>query len=577
MSTERLFVEILIDRVGWWLIHFTWQTFLIAMITGFLLFILHKAGAKIKYMICCGALALIVVLPIATVMIAANQQNHPLITFRAGTNPPVETKDIYWDKVLIGTQYRRQAASIPALNAVIRHVEKNLPGLILVWLSGVFLFSAYRFTGFINLHFRIQSFLSPLESTWENSLQQLIRRLQIRQKIRLFQSTVVSVPSVIGWMKPILLIPISFFSGMNPRYIESIILHELAHIRRYDYLVNMIQVVVETLGFFHPMVWWLSHCIREEREHCCDDWAVQVLGDRLIYVKSLVHLEESRQLNALVLAANGSNLFQRIARILNQPVRRSYSASMLTFIFSIGTLSLFLFSGFARFSNAVENPADFAQDASRYLVAYYPFDGNAHDESGFDQHGIVKGAVLTSDRNGQADRAYDFNGSYSCIIVPKTNALNTAGSVTVSCWIFPRRCRNYESWISRANAKDCASQWRAGFGENRNSEWGLTECHKVETGKRWLDYWITRANIPLNDWTNVTTVADQDFHRVILYVNGEKIGQFADLKPFEESAAPLLIGFQKDDQVYFDGKIDDIRIYNRALDEKQVYAAYQLN
>jgi len=106
--------------------------------------------------------------------------------------------------------------------------------------------------------------------------------------------------------------------------VESIIIHELAHIQRYDFLVNMIQTLIEILGFFHPAVWWLSNRIRKERENCCDDWAVRVLGDKLIYVKSLVQLEETRRCPRPVMAANGSELSQRVMHILNyQSVKQS--------------------------------------------------------------------------------------------------------------------------------------------------------------------------------------------------------------------------------------------------------------
>jgi beta-lactamase regulating signal transducer with metallopeptidase domain len=575
MSLGQIFPDILFLRIGWWLIHFTWQASLIALLMGFLLFLFNKASANLRYVLCCCALVSMILLPVGTLMIATDTPNPLPINGTPELLSRVDTKDIYWDKVKIGTQYRMQAASIPALNAGIRYFEANLPMILLGWISGVFLLSVYRLMGFINLQVKIRSTHAPLETRWETRIRTLIRRLHIKQKVQILKSAITGVPAVIGWMKPVLLIPVSFLTGLNPRYFESIIIHELAHIRRHDYLVNMIQMVVETLGFFHPAVWWLSHRIRQERENCCDDWAVRVLGDKLIYVKSLVHLEETRHLDSAVLAANGSSLFQRITRILNHPVRRSSSASMVTFIFSLGIFSLFLFSGFAGYSRTGGKTAGSDRDVSQHMVAYYPFSGNARDESGFNQHGLVDGAFLTQDRKGRKESAYNFTGIKSAIVVPETKTMNTTGSVTISCWIFPRRCGKYESWISKTN-RELSSQWRAGFGEDKNTEWGLTECSWSGTGRMWMDYWITHTKIPLNAWTHVTTVADQESHQVSLYLNGKKIGRLGDLKPFQKSSGPLWIGYQKDDKVFFDGKIDDIRIYNLALNEKEVFAAYKM-
>ena len=95
----------------------------------------------------------------------------------------------------------------------------------------------------------------------------------------------VEVPTVIGWLRPVVLMPASALSGMGPQQLEAILAHELAHIRRHDYLVNLLQTVVETLLFYHPAVWWLSGRIRVERENCCDDLAVSLCGDPYAYAE----------------------------------------------------------------------------------------------------------------------------------------------------------------------------------------------------------------------------------------------------------------------------------------------------
>jgi beta-lactamase regulating signal transducer with metallopeptidase domain len=132
----------------------------------------------------------------------------------------------------------------------------------------------------------------------------------------LLESALVEVPTVIGWFRPVILVPATFFTGLPPEQIEAILIHELAHIRRHDYFVNLFQIGIETLLFYHPVVWWISRAIRQEREHCCDDLALQIVGDREVYVRALASLEESRSLPmAITLAATGGSLLQRIKRI----------------------------------------------------------------------------------------------------------------------------------------------------------------------------------------------------------------------------------------------------------------------
>src|SRR2546422_656218 len=107
----------------------------------------------------------------------------------------------------------------------------------------------------------------------------LAARLRIRRPVRVLESAVVQVPAVIGWLRPVILLPASALTGLTPLQLDALVAHELAHVRRYDYLVNLIQSVIETLLFYHPAVWWASQQVREEREHCCDDLAVVVCGD----------------------------------------------------------------------------------------------------------------------------------------------------------------------------------------------------------------------------------------------------------------------------------------------------------
>ena len=114
----------------------------------------------------------------------------------------------------------------------------------------------------------------------------LAERLALRRFVNVVESAGVAVPIMVGWLKPVIVLPTSVISGFTPEQVEALIVHELAHIRRNDYLVNLLQAAVETVLFYHPAVWWVSGRIRAEREHCCDDLAVTVC-DRLVYARTL--------------------------------------------------------------------------------------------------------------------------------------------------------------------------------------------------------------------------------------------------------------------------------------------------
>jgi uncharacterized protein (TIGR03435 family) len=155
---------------------------------------------------------------------------------------------------------------------------------------------------------------------WREILGELGGRIGLTRPVRLLVSALVQVPTVVGWLPPVVLVPVGALSGLPAEHLKALLLHELAHIRRHDYLINILQSAAEALLFYHPAVWWVSRHIRAERELCCDDVVVSVSRDALTYARALAQLESYRpaHLNAVV-AANGGSLSNRIARLLGQP------------------------------------------------------------------------------------------------------------------------------------------------------------------------------------------------------------------------------------------------------------------
>ncbi|HZW33235.1 MAG TPA: M56 family metallopeptidase [Isosphaeraceae bacterium] len=201
-------------------------------------------------------------------------------------------------------------------------LERHLAWVAGGWLLGVCLLSMRLLLGWVAIVRLKRVGVRPLDGDLRTRLDGLARRLRIARPVRLLESVLAEVPSVIGWLKPVVLLPVRACTGLSSEQIEAILAHELAHIQRCDYLINGLQVVIETLLFYHPVVWWVSRAIRREREQCCDDVAVSLCGDRFVYARALTAMEALRgRAPGLAMAAGsrGSLLRRRILRLLGVP------------------------------------------------------------------------------------------------------------------------------------------------------------------------------------------------------------------------------------------------------------------
>jgi protein involved in polysaccharide export with SLBB domain len=164
----------------------------------------------------------------------------------------------------------------------------------------------------------------PAAEAVRGAAEALRLRMGVARAVRLVESSWAQVPAVVGVLRPVILLPAGALSGLTMAQLESILAHELAHVRRHDYLVNLVQAAAETLLFYHPAVWWVSRRVREERELCCDDEAAAACGDRVLYARALADLEGLRALpTGLAPSARGGSLARRIRRLLGaeEPVR----------------------------------------------------------------------------------------------------------------------------------------------------------------------------------------------------------------------------------------------------------------
>ena len=205
------------------------------------------------------------------------------------------------------------------------------------------------------------------------------------------------------------------------------------------------------------------------------------------------------------------------------------------------------------------------------LIAYYPFNGNANDAGKNHYDGLVKRARLCEDKNGKPNSAYHFNGSDNYIQVDNIKDLDAIETITICAWVYPQSYSSYVAWLSKP-ACPYNSQIRAGFGDVKDKNWGLT----LYNDSNWFEYNAKDNLIPLNQWSFVVISANTKTGEAKAYLNGKEVGVWQKIRKFAHSKLPMYIGYQVDDGEYFDGKIDEIRIYNRVLSAEEILTLYKL-
>jgi uncharacterized protein (TIGR03435 family) len=292
------------ERLGWTLVHFLWQGVLIAVLYGA---IRQRWGLPhARYLLACAALAAMVTAPFVTFgLLGPSEFSQPSAPLAASAARASGTGARIVDSVQF-------PSAGPAR-------ENVLAWVVWLWLAGASAFWVRLMGGWwIAARMRSER-VRPAPPEWQAALDRLGARIGLSRPVQLLISALVEVPTVVGWLRPVVLVPVAALAGLAPEHVEALLAHELAHIRRHDYLVNILQTIAEALLFYHPAVWWISGHIRTERELCCDDVAVSVTGDALTYASALAELESNRltRFNA-ALAANGGSLADRIARLLGQ-------------------------------------------------------------------------------------------------------------------------------------------------------------------------------------------------------------------------------------------------------------------
>ncbi|HEV3118410.1 MAG TPA: M56 family metallopeptidase, partial [Gemmataceae bacterium] len=288
------------ERLGWTLLYFLWQGILMAA-----LYALARAlaggriSARGRYAIACASLLAMTAAPAVTYWWLGNSGQAARIgDFTA------------WGA--------RQLIPGVAYSPVTDPWQQAMPWIVMAWFAGAAACSFRLLMGCISATTLRRSRGAPVLTEWQQTLDRLIERMHVSQSVRLLATDRVDSPSVVGWLRPVILAPVGVLCGLAPEQVEAVLAHELAHVRRHDYLVNVLQGIAESLLFYHPAVWWISNQIRAEREHCCDDLAVAASGDVLVYARALAELEAMRPAHfKAALSANDGSLLRRIRRLTN--------------------------------------------------------------------------------------------------------------------------------------------------------------------------------------------------------------------------------------------------------------------
>jgi beta-lactamase regulating signal transducer with metallopeptidase domain len=328
----------MIRTLGWTLVHFLWQGAAIASLVACLDLVLRRATPQSRYLAACLGLLLMLASPLLTFYALGASSDDPAST-PAAVLPALELVAAPGSAPRVA----EDAASPASLGG---GVEPLLPGLVLLWGAGVVALCVRSVGGLVLVRRLRRTGLSAPPAGLEATLARLASRLGVRRAVRLYESALVGVPTVVGCLRPAILVPASALTGLTAHQLELILAHELAHVRRHDYLVNLAQSVAETLLFYHPAVWWVSKRMRVEREHCCDDLAVAACGSAVRYARALVELEGlCADAPALTVAANGGSLVDRIARLVGRADEPSRAARGLAAVLAVVSLATAVAAG----------------------------------------------------------------------------------------------------------------------------------------------------------------------------------------------------------------------------------------
>jgi GWxTD domain-containing protein len=313
MNALAVWVQLPVAQaIGWALVHFLWEGLALAAVLAAVLYLLRPSSARARYGAACATLF---AMPLAFAVTLFAMWPHAAGNVPLLPRPPA-------------AHFAVVPLAPPAPPPSDFTAARMLPWIACCWFLGVAFFYLRGLAAwFAARRLRHRGTCAP-PPVWEQRVSALCARMRISRPARLLESCFIDAPVLVGYLRPVILMPLGCLANLPAGQIECILIHELSHIRRHDYLVNLLQGVVEGLLFYHPAVWWTSRTVREERENCCDDAVVALTGDARVYAATLATLEHRRAIGLeTAIAATGGNLMKRIRRLLTQPQSAQRSAT----------------------------------------------------------------------------------------------------------------------------------------------------------------------------------------------------------------------------------------------------------
>lgn len=342
------------EKLGWCLLHSLWQVALVGIVLKVALDLIGHRSARARYNLAFVALLCCMLAPVITWSVLATPER-PVSVAKAAPPvlsepPPVETDRapvVFEEETAktwpdTGSTVENAPTAFGNITVVpttpeASSVAKNrsqfswLSWVTCVWLTGILISSFRPLIGVISARKLLRTDRGPVPERVVQSIVRLSRQLGIRQMVEIAESGLINVPTLVGIVRPTILLPVSSLTNLSTDELDAILLHELAHVRRLDPFANLVQTVIETLLFYHPVVWWMSGVIRHEREDCCDDLAVSSCGESRSLVRALVALEEKRETGygQIVLSSRGGSLVHRVKRLVDPASRPGRSVASL--------------------------------------------------------------------------------------------------------------------------------------------------------------------------------------------------------------------------------------------------------
>ena len=293
--------QAMVAALGWTLVHFVWQGALLGCAVAVLLVALRNARPETRYAVACIGLVLCLAWPAVDLA----------LLLKAGAGDA-------GGRLFLGAGAAGAAA--PGAVGLLPWLGQNLGWIVALWAACSGALSLRMAVGLLWIGRAARA--QACDPAWQERLSRLAERCGLGREVRLRVVDGLASPITAGWWRPVVLVPASLVAGMPPHLLEALLAHELGHVRRHDYLVNLLQNVIETLLFYHPAVWWLSRRIRAEREQIADDFAARHLGEPRRLALALSELEKLQfSSHHLAQAANGGDLMARIRRLLRPDVQ----------------------------------------------------------------------------------------------------------------------------------------------------------------------------------------------------------------------------------------------------------------